>query len=234
MCADASHLFLQRVIEEKWMHHVWSVSVCTLNLIFTSKPKTLNTPRFFSPQRQWVVVMMSGATQMYNNITHLHARTCTDNNARARIDRYIDAQYWGHRQKDTHSAHRRSHTAEERRRVKGEHISDINKKLSGVVRASARSAWLCLNTSYLGSKWWPKLWSTRLAWFSRAHSDSSPRLCYPEKTPSIPPDWVILTGILFESWEWKEPNIEKKKPQCFFSSLSSFPLFNSFPCFPRA
>lgn len=216
MCADASHLCHQRVTEDTWTHHVWTVSVFTLNLIISSRAKTLNTPRLFSLQRLGAVMMMmmSRAAQIYNNITHLHACMRADNNARAywQIHRCTVSKRCERRQKDTPRAHRRPHS-EKRRVLKG---GDRKMKVSGVARTSAQ---LGLNISYLGSKWSPKLWSTKLAWFSRAHSDSSPRLCFPEKTPSIPPDWVIWTEILFESWEWKEPNIQMKTVPLLFVFL---------------
>lgn len=68
-------------------------SLYTKSLFFSSRAWTLNTPRLFSFQRQWAVMMMSGAAQIYNNITHLHSRTRIHKNARALIDRYTDAQY---------------------------------------------------------------------------------------------------------------------------------------------
>lgn len=45
--------------------------------------------------------------------------------------------------------------------------------------------------THLRSKWWPKLWSTGLTSFTGAQIDGT-FVCFPETTPSIPPECLNL------------------------------------------
>lgn len=111
------------------MQRVWSVCVCTPKIkCFSQHSKDPKTPQDSFPLcALWAVMMMSRAAQIYNNITHLHARTRTQNprthNARHLITRHTHCQA----QKDTHKAHRRPHKTGARR-VKGEKIPPLKKQ----------------------------------------------------------------------------------------------------------